>query len=93
MQKLNAQRKRLLGPTGKAREIKYRNFEDIRMAASAADATHSGTGVVVEHRYVADIVEGARRDRLEVSGVIEETGLAKGDDPDTRRGAHDDETD
>jgi hypothetical protein len=39
-----------------------------------ADAARSGTGVVVEHRYVADIVEGARCDGLEVSGVIEEAG-------------------
>jgi hypothetical protein len=38
-------------------------------------ATRSSTGIVVEHRYVADIVEGARRDGLEVSGVIETIGF------------------
>ena len=39
------------------------------------DAARSGTGIIVEHRYVEDIVEGARRDGLEVSGVIETIGF------------------
>ena len=34
LQKLHAQRKRLLGPTGKARAVKYRSLDEIRMAAS-----------------------------------------------------------
>jgi hypothetical protein len=33
LQKLNAQRKRLLGPAGTAKAKRYRSLEDIRMAA------------------------------------------------------------
>lgn len=39
------------------------------------DTTRSGTGVVIEARYVEDIVLGARADGLEVSGVMEGTGF------------------